>query len=207
MRLNPMVKTLRIGRGMAAAAAIATLGACSQVGSLGGVLGSVLQPQPMQASGTVRNVDSRNQQISIQQSDGQSVAVYYDNRTKVVYQNQLYSATSLEYGDQVIARLQDHGNNAYYADSITVTMPVNNGRNGSTTTSNVQTLQGTVRQVNVGSGWFTLDTGNGAVLTVTLPYRASSSDLSRLQSLQSGEYVRIYGIFLNNTRVELQRFY
>src|SRR3954471_5108000 len=103
MRLNPMVKTLRIARGMAAAAAIARLGACSQVGSLGGVLGSVLQPQPMQASGTVRNVDSRNSQISIQQSDGQSVAVYYDNRTKVVYQNQLYSATSLEYGDEIIA--------------------------------------------------------------------------------------------------------
>lgn len=201
-----MYTTKGIARGVAIAGAVAALGACSQVGSLGGVLGSVLQPQPMQASGTVRNVDTRNAQISIQQSDGQSVAVYYDNRTKVVYQNQLYSPTSLEYGDQVIARLQDQGNNTYYSDSITVTMPVRGSTTGSTTPSNVQSLQGTVRQVDVNAGWFTLDTGNGAILTVSMPYRASSADMNRFQGLHTGDFVRIYGVFLNNTRVELQRF-
>src|SRR5829696_6722816 len=122
-----MTNINRIARGVAVAATAAALGACSQAGTLGGVLGSVLQPQALQANGTVRSVDSRNQQISIQQSDGQTVAVFYDNRTKVAYHNQLYSITSLEFGDQIVARLQDQGNNTYYTDSIAVIQPVNGG--------------------------------------------------------------------------------
>jgi hypothetical protein len=211
---NPMeMKTMQVrSRMVQSAVAVGTaalLSACSQVGSLGGVLGSVLTPQPMQVSATVRTVDTRNQQISLEQSDGQSVAVTYDNQTKVLYQNQVYPVTSLEFGDQVRARVVDRGNNVYYTDSVFVTQPVNNTpgtSTGGTTTVNSQLLQGTVRQIDRSNGSFTLDAGNNN-LTVTMPYRASSSDLNKFQGLQIGDYVRLYGVFLNNTRVELQRFY
>ena len=92
----------RIQRGAAAALMVASLGACG--GSLGNVLGSVLGggsggsggSQSGQLAGTVRGIDTRSQQIAIQQSNGQTVAVNYDNQTRVVYQNQNYSPTSLE---------------------------------------------------------------------------------------------------------------
>jgi len=72
---------------------------------------------------------------------------------------------------------------------------------------NVQTLQGTVRQVDRQNGVFTLDVGNYNTLTVSLPYRPSQADLQRFQTLRSGDQVRLYGVYLNQTRVELRRFY
>ena len=95
----------RIRQGAAAALVVASLGACAG-NQLGNVLGSVLGggAQSGQLSGTIRGVDTRSQQIAIQQSNGQTIPVYYDNQTQVVYQNQNYSPTALESGDRVTAR-------------------------------------------------------------------------------------------------------
>ena len=192
----------------ATALLLVMLGACSQAGGLGNVLGSVLgggQQQGSQLTGIVQGVDTRNQQIGIQQSNGQTVAVSYDNQTKVVYQNQSYPVTSLDRGDQVTARIQSSNNGSYYTDLVQVDQPVQ----GSTTASgggNVQTLQGTVRQVDVQNGLFTMDV-NATRLTVSMPYSPSRSDLNRFQNLRSGDVVRIAGVLLNNTRVELRQFY
>ena len=204
-----MTLTQRAARAVAAAAVLTTAAACANTGGLGNILGGVLAPSnQMQMSGTVQGVDTRSQVVSIRQSGGQTVGVYYDNRTKVVYQNQLYSVTSLEFGDQVQARLTDQGNNSYYTDSIYVTQPVNGSVSGSTNGSaNVQTLTGTVRSVDRTNGWFTIDSGNGVSLTVTLPYNASSQDVNRFNNLRNGDYVRFYGVFVNNSRVELRNFY
>src|SRR5262245_634325 len=201
---------MQLGKNVARGAIVmgfaAALGACSQVGNLGGVLGGVLAPQPMSVSATVRSVDTRAQQISLAQTNGSLVSVNYDANTRVVYQHQNYPVTSLEYGDQVTARVTDQGNNVYYTDSIFVTQPVN----GSTSTggnSTVQSLQGTVRSVDPSNGWFTLDVGNNNTLTVSMPYRASNTDMNKFQSLRIGDFVRLYGSFLNANRVELSRFY
>ena len=197
----------QVMRAAATATVAVTLAACANTGQLGNILGGVLAPQPAQIGATVQSVDTRAQQISLQQSNGQTVGVYYDNRTKVVYQNQLYPVTSLEYGDQVVARIQDNGNNAYYTDSIFVTQPVNGSTTGGINSTNVQSLQGTVRQVDRGAGSFTIDGGNGVQLTVTLPYNANSQDVNRFNNLRIGDFVRFYGVFLNNNRVELRQFY
>jgi hypothetical protein len=205
-------RVIRITTTTAALAALATLGACAQAGGLGNILGGVLAPQNgTQVSATIQSVDTRSQVINLQQSNGQNASIYYDNRTKVLYQNQLYPVTSLEYGDQVMAHILDQGNNTYYTDSVYVTQPVNGG--GSTYPSNtypnttsVQSLQGTVRQVDFNAGQFTIDSGNGVTLTVSMPYRASSQDQNRFNNLRVGNYVRFNGVFLNNTRVELRQF-
>jgi hypothetical protein len=194
-----------IARRGAAAAMLAVLGACSQAGGLGNVLGSVLgqQQQGNQVSGRIAGVDTRSQQIGVQQSNGQTVALMYDNQTQVVYQNKSYPITSLERGDQVTARIQS-ANNGYYTDLVQVDQPVQ----GSTAASseNVQSIQGVVRQVDVQNGLFTMDV-NQTRLTVSMPYSPSRTDLNRFQSLRSGDNVRIAGVFLNNTRVELRQFY
>lgn len=193
-----------------AALFVSVAGACSSTGGLGGVLGSVLGGgSQQQLSGTVQGVDTRSQQIFLQQSNGQTIGVGYDSRTQVVFQNQTYSVNSLEHGDQVTARISNtngSGNgSSYYTDYVQVDQSVSS--NGGNTSGNVQTIQGNVRQVDVANGWFTMNAGNSGVVTVSLPYNARSADVNKFRNLRQGDYVRLYGVYLNNSRVELRQFY
>lgn len=199
------MRALRKFAGLGAVAIIATTSACS--GTLGNVLGSVLgggqqqQQQSGQVTGTIRSVN--NQQITIQQQNGQSVALAYDNQTQVVYQNQRYAVNNLEYGDRVTASVRQV-QNGYYTDYVQVDQSVSTSGTGSS--GSVQSIQGTVRQVDSRNGLFTIDSQNG-VLTVALPYNPRSADVDRFQRLRQGENVRFYGVFVNNSRVELRQFY
>lgn len=189
----------------AATLMVMTAGACAgnQLGNiLGGVLGGGAQAS--QLSGTIRGVDTRAQQIAIQQSNGETVPVSYDNQTQVVYQNQNYSPTALENGDRVTARIQANGSQ-YYTDYVQVDQSVNSSVGSSN--ANVQLLQGTVRQVDLRNGLFTVDVNNNATLTVTMPYNPSSSDVNRFNGLRSGDFVRFYGTYLSSSQVQLRQFY
>ena len=196
-------------RGAAVVALAAAAGACSNstLGNvLGGVLGGAGGGQSGQVSGIVRGVDTRSQQIVLQTSDGQQVALAYDNQTSVVYQNQNYSVTNLERGDQVTARVQSTSNGGYYTDLVQVDQSVSGSGGGAVGSSNVQAFQGTVRQIDTRNGAFSMDVSNGTII-VTLPYNASRSDVDRFNRLRAGDYVRLYGVFVNNSRVELRQFY
>ena len=184
---------------------LASVGACA--GNLGNILGSVLGngTNSNQLSGTIRNVDSRYQQISIQTTSGQTVPVSYDNQTQVVYQNQNYSPTALEYGDQVTARVQANGN-SYYTDYVQVDRSASGSANGSVS-SGVELVQGTVRQVDRRNGLFTLDMSNSSSVTVTLPGNLRSSDVNRFNTLRSGDFVRFYGTYLSRAQIQLAQFY
>ena len=193
----------RLRRGAAAALMFASVGACA--GNLGNVLGGVLgggTAQNGQLSGTIRGVDTRSQQISIQESNGQTVPVTYDNQTQVVYQNQSYSPTSLENGDRVTVRVQANGN-SYYTNYVQVDQSVSSVGGSS---SNVQLLQGTVRQVDRRNGLFTVDINNAGTLTVTLPYNLNTNDVNRFNNLRSGQFVSFYGTYLNNSQIQLRQF-
>lgn len=208
-------------RAAAVSSILITLAACSQLGGLGSVLGGATQPQTGQVAGVVQGVDTRNQQILLQTSNGQQVSVSFDQQTQVTYQNRSYAVANLERGDRVTARIQQLQNGGYYTDLVQVDQSVqtSNGDvnsvpsrvdpNGGAGTGNgaVQSLQGTVRQIDRRNGVFVLDIGNYNTLTVSLPYNATQNDQNRFQSLRVGEAVRLYGVFLNNNRVELRRFY
>ena len=203
-----MTTIQRIQRGAAAALMVVSLGACAG-NSLGNVLGSVLGggaggAQSSQLSGTIRGVDTRSQQIAIQQSNGQTVGINYDNQTQVVFQNQNYSPTALENGDRVTARIQSNGN-TYYTDYVQVDQSVRGNTAGSS--SNLQSLQGTVRQIDRTNGLFTVDVYNTGTLTVSLPYNMTANDANVFNRLRSGDVVRFYGTYLGNSRVELRNFY
>jgi hypothetical protein len=184
--------------------------ACSSAGSLGNILGSVLGGgagqggQGGQVSGYIQGVDTRNRQIGIQQSNGQTLVVAYDNQTQVVYNNQSYPVTALENGDQITARVQQLQNGGYYTDVVQVDRSVS----GPSTiqSGNVQLLQGTVRQVDQANGVFLLDASNGARVTVQLARQVSRSDFDRFRSLRAGDYTRLYGVYISNSRVELRQF-
>ena len=202
-----MIQLTHAARRGAAALTILALGACAQLGSVGNVLGGVLGGQN-QVQGVVRGVDTRAQEIVIQQSDGSNVRLGYDSQTQVVYNNQNYSVTSLDPGDQVTARIQSTNNGGYYTDLVQVDQPVS-GSGGATSgsTGTIQNIQGTVRQIDSTNGLFTMDVQSYGTITVSLPYNVSRNDQLRFQSLRSGDYVRIAGVFLNNQRVELRQFY
>ena len=200
---------LRLGRGAVAAGMLATLAACSAMNSIGSVLGGIIPGggSQSQVSGYVSGVDTRAQVIGLQQPNGQPVNLLFDSQTKVVYNNQSYPVTSLDRGDQVTARIQNT-NNGYYTDLVQVDQPVNGSAGSSTsTTGTVQSVQGTVRQIDRQNGLFTMDVSNGTRLTVSMPYSPNRADLTRFQNLRSGDVVRIAGVFLNSSRVELRQFY
>ena len=204
--MSAIQRLLRVG---AVALTVVSVGACSQAGGLGNVLGSVLgggQQQPSQVSGSIRGVDTRNAQIVLQQSNGQSVSVSYDNQTQVVYNNQNYNVNSLENGDQVTLTIQQTQNGGYYTNYVRVDQSVSSSSN-SNGNSQVQSLQGTVRRVDVNNGWFEMMPNNNVVLTITMPYNASRADQQRFQNLRNGDVVRFTGTYLNNSRVELRQFY
>ena len=203
-----MATTRLIRHTAAAALMMASAGACA--GNLGNVLGGVLGgngtgSQSAQLSGTIRGVDTRSQQIAIQEPNGQTIPVSYDNQTQVVYQNQNYSPTSLENGDRVTARVQATNGNSYYTDYVQVDQSVNGTNNGSVS-NNVQSLQGTVRQVDRRNGLFTIDMNNGYTLTVTMPYNPAANDVNRFNNLRSGDFVRFYGTYLSSSQIQLRQF-
>jgi hypothetical protein len=198
----------RFTRTAALAASVFALGACSSAGGLGSVLGSVLGggSEAQQVSASVSSVDTRNQQISLRQSNGQTLAVGYDANTKVVYQSRVYAVSNLDPGDQVVARITTTQNNAYYTDSITVTQSVTETTSGGEVATQQQ-LNGTVYSIDRNNGTFVVDIGSGTRITVSLPYGARSADVQTYNNLRVGQYVRFYGVYLNTSRVELRQFY
>lgn len=195
-------------RAIAGVLLLASASACSSAGSLGSILGSVLGAggggQSNQVSGYIQGVDTRNRQIGVQQSNGQTLVVSYDNQTQVVYQNQNFPVTSLENGDQVTLRVQQLQNGGYYTDVVQVDRSASSS--STMQSGNVQLIQGTVRQVDQANGLFLLDATNGARLTVQLSRQVSRNDLDRFRSLRAGDYARLYGVYLSSSRVELRQF-
>lgn len=197
---------MKMLRNAALALLIATAG-CAQAGGLGEILGGVLNAPAggNQLSGTIQGVDTRAQQVFVQQSNGQTVALRYDNNTQVTYNNQNYPVTALEQGDMVTARIQDAGNNNYYVDLIEVTQSVSSTSGSGS--GQLYTLQGTVRNVDRANGLFTMSTSNSGVITVSMPYNARSTDVSRFNALRVGDRIQIQGSYLNESRVELRQFF
>ena len=193
-------------RGGAAALIILAASACSPDSSLGDILGGVLGGGNSQVSGSIAGVNTRLQQVGIQQSNGQTVTLNYDNNTQVVYQNQNYSVTNLEYGDQVTARVQNSNNSSsgYYTDLIQVNSSVSSDVG---TSGNVQTFQGTVRAIDRTNGLFQISSSNYGTYTVSMPYNARTSDVTTFNNLRNGDNVRLYGVLLNNSRIDLRQFY
>jgi len=99
------------------------------LGDLGGILGSPSTSQPSDVRGTVTYVDTSARRIDLDvsyvnnlRSNGsdQRGSIYYDNNTRVQYQDRDYAVADLERGDQIDVRgVNDNGR--YVAETITVT--------------------------------------------------------------------------------------
>lgn len=171
----------------AATLAFVFLAACGSSG-LGDILGGGTNTGGSNARselrGTVDYVDTSNRSItltnvsgrdtSMLSGGGNTVRVYYDDRTPVTYNNQTYRPQDLERGDEVSVRVQESGNNLV-AESMTVVRDVSSGSSsgsypgGSTYPggSNSDTVvRGTVRYVDTSRRTIEVDRGNGSLATV-----------------------------------------
>jgi hypothetical protein len=199
-------------RGSIAAAVLIASG-CAQAGSIGDILGGVLgggQPAGGTESGAVvaevRAVDTRNEVLEVRTDDGQNVDIRYDRNTRVVYRQQEYEVTALEPGDVVRMNVSRNGNE-YYTQDIEVQQSVQDRQGGSSSGSDeVYQINGSVDQIDQTRGLFTLRTSNGQMITVAMPYNATSSARDRFQRLRRGNTVAVEGHFVSDERLELTRF-
>lgn len=193
--------------------AVLLLGACASSDG-GGIFGGGGSNQNnYEIRGTVDSVDLNSRTIyltnvsgyntSMLSGGGNSVRVYYDDRTTVAYQGQNYRPQDLERGDEIAVRVDETGNNSLLAESVTVTRNVSAGGisdNG----SYGATLRGTVRNVDTGRRTIEIDRGFGSY--VVAEYDNSSlpvyynNQTYRVSDLERGDEVELRGRDLGNNR-------
>lgn len=113
-------------------AAALLVGACGSGGGLGDlgsiILGSPSTTQSSDVKGTVDYVDTGARRIDLNVSyinnlrdtnNGQRGAIYYTDRTRVVFENRDYAVGDLERGDEIEVRGVNDGGR-YVAETITV---------------------------------------------------------------------------------------
>ncbi len=186
---------------------------CGSAGGLGEVLGGVLNA-PGTETGTatvtaeIQANDQQQQMVQIVTDNGEQGVVRWDAGTEVIYKNETYGAGALERGDLVQMRLQQTSDGALYTDYVLVTQSVQersgnvNGADG-----DLIQLQGNVTGINSQTGQFQMRTTSGATVVVSLPYNPSATTADRFRRLGEGDYVRVEGRRVTQTRVELTRFY
>lgn len=119
-----------------AALLLASCGTMGDGGSLGDIiLGSPSSTQSSDVQGYVDQIDTRNQRIdldvsyinNLRQTDtsNQRGSIYYDSRTRVVYQGRDYRVEDLERGDQISVKGVNSGGR-YLAETIEVVRDVSN---------------------------------------------------------------------------------
>jgi hypothetical protein len=99
------------------------------LGSIGDIiLGSPSSSQSSDVKGTVASIDTNARRIDLNvtyvnnlrdNNNGQRGSIYYDNNTTVTYNNQNYSVTDLERGDEIEVRGAAN-NGQYIATQIIV---------------------------------------------------------------------------------------
>lgn len=206
MRIN------RIRQLIALTAALVTIPACAgnQLGTLGEVLGGVLNPaggaggQQSEVVVEVQGVDAQRQSIDVRTQEGETGTVLFDQNTVVVYQQQQYSPAALERGDVVRMQIQQIDQNRLYTPRIDVQQSVQE-RSGQSGNTQRQQIAGRVGQIDHQRGFFDLQTQQ-ATYTVFLPANAGQANIDYFHRLQTGQSVTIEATASGGNRLELYRF-
>jgi len=193
------------------------LAACGSSG-MGDILGGGSNQQNYELRGTVESVDLNSRSIWLSNvtgynssmlsnsGSGNTVRVYYDDRTPVEFNGQSYRPSDLERGDQVAVRVDDSGNNLK-AESMTVIRDVSSGTGSSYPTypsgSYESTIRGTVRYVDSSRRTIEVDRGSGSTTFVEFdtntPVRFNNQTYNPVD-LERGDEIDIRARDLGNGR-------
>lgn len=188
----------------AASLALLFLAACGTSGGLGDILGGGDSNQNYEIRGTVDYVDPNSRSVyltnvsggntsMLSSGRGDSVRVYYDDRTPVSWQGQTYRVTDLERGDQVLVRVDESGNQLL-AESMTVTHNVSTGGSSSTYPTYGSTVRGTVRYIDTSRRTIEIDRGGGSVTYVEYETNtpvAYNNQSYRVTDLERGDEIEV----------------
>lgn len=139
----------------------------------------------------LRDVSGYNRSM-LSSGSGDSVRVYYDDRTPVSYQGQNYRPEDLERGDVVSVRVDESGNNLV-AESMTVVSDVSSGSSSSLPAYG-SNIRGTVRYVDTSRRTIEVDRGNGSLMTVQYDTNTPvyySNQNYRVADLERGDEIDI----------------
>jgi hypothetical protein len=173
--------TMKTTKSLAAASlALVLLAACgsSGMGDILGGGGSGSNQQNYEIRGTVESVDMNSRSIYLSNvtgynssmlsngGSGNTVRVYYDDRTPVEFNGQSYRPADLERGDQVAVRVDESGN-SLLAESMTVIRDVSSGSSNSYPSGSYESnIRGTVRYVDASRRTIEVDRGSGSTTFV-----------------------------------------
>ena len=187
----------------AASLALLLLAACSSSGGMGDIFGGGNSNQNYDIRGTVDYVDPNTRSVylrdvsgynrsMISSGSGDTVRVYYDDRTPVSYQGQNYRPEDLERGDVVSVRVDESGN-SLVAESMTVLQDVS-GTGSSTYPTYGSNIRGTVRYIDTSRRTIEVDRGNGSLMTVDYDTNTPvyySNQTYRVADLERGDEIDI----------------
>ncbi|CAN5694360.1 hypothetical protein BH23GEM5_BH23GEM5_17370 [soil metagenome] len=214
-----MTRFMNAVRSTSLVSALLVSAGCAGAGALGDILGG-----PMggggggggggtgQVTAQVQALDQRAQRIQIRTQDGRTGVVSYDQRTRLVYQQQEYPVTGLEAGDVINMRVQQDQRGNLYTDYIVVVQnvrdPSGTGTTGAGGTygTQLQRIDGTVLAVDQSRGAFQLRLRSGQVVVVTMPYNPPATERSRFQQLRQDQFISVQGRLISQDRFELERF-
>lgn len=196
---------------VAASFALILLAACGSTG-MGDILGGGTNQQSnYEIRGTVESIDLNSRSIyltnvsgytSMLSNGGNSVRVYYDDRTPVDFNGQSYRPSDLERGDQVTVRVDESGNDLK-AESVTVTRDVSSGTGSYPSGSYESTIRGTVRNVDASRRTIEVDRGYGSTTIVEFetntPVRFNNQTF-KPADLERGDEIDIRARDLGNGR-------
>ncbi|HEX9457936.1 MAG TPA: DUF5666 domain-containing protein [Thermoanaerobaculia bacterium] len=203
---------------VAASFALVLLAACGSSGNdIGDIYGNGSNRNgTYQLRGTVDSIDMRNQSIyltnvsgyssSLNTRGGDSVRVFYDNRTVLSYQGRTYRPDQLERGDEVSVRVDQSGNRLL-AQSMDVTYNSSSGMASSSNGTYGSVVHGTVRSVDTYRRTISVDRGYDSTITIEYNSNTRVSLNGRSYSprdLQAGDEIDIRTNDLGNGRLGAQ---
>ena len=157
-------------------------------------------------TGTVRSINRSNHTLTIDPGSGSYVTVDWMSNTPVYFNGRTYGPGDLEVGDQVNVRISNGGTSRVGAQDITVTRSISSNNNGTYTPSstNLQTVRGTVRYIDTNARTIQLEStqwmngfqSNTGGNTMLIHYDTTSrvdvsGQLYPLSNLERGDVIEV----------------
>lgn len=197
-------------RGLAPAAVatlLLTMTGCAGMGmpGAGGAGGGGGGGGANQALVEIQSVEAGAGVIRVRTEQGETGDVLFDERTVVVYQEQQYPVTALEYGDIVVMQLQQVQGGRTYTPRVDVRQSVQERRGEAAPGASGQVrLSGEVGEINRTRRSFEVRAESG-IFTVILPADPTEEMVRRFDALQAGQTISVEGTRVGADGVQLSR--
>ena len=156
---------------------------------------------PERVTATIDGVDRQLQELYLLAEGNQHYVVRYLSGTRVTAQGRDYPAADLRAGDRVEVELREGADMRLYADQVHVV-----GNSGASAATAIRNVEGTVERVSLARGVLELRSRSGELLTIYVPDSSSAETRDRFHRVWIGDYVRLEGEQLSESRLELLAF-